>query len=315
MASVSAESTPPDRPISAPGSRSCRDSRARPAPARQTSASTGRAAGTPRSSQAPSAKRSTAPRQTTRPARPACRPVEGEGAAVEDQLVLPAHQVAVHHRQAGVGDALAQHLVAQALLVHVEGRGVEHQQQLGTGPAGHVGGAGFPHVGADVDAHPHALEFEHAGLMAGLEVALLVEDLVVGQAVLEVGARHAAVLDHRGGVEALAGPLGRVADQHRDALHLRRQRVELLGAGLQKGRPQQQVFGRIAAQGEFGVSSTSAPAALARATASRIRRALPEMSPTTQSSWATATERGVFMGRHYTAKPRRTAPRRAAGPV
>ena len=58
-----------------------------------------------------------------------------------------------------------------------------------------------PDVLADVDGEHHVAQREDRGLGAGLEVAVLVEDAVVRQVLLVVGAGVHAVVQHGGGIE------------------------------------------------------------------------------------------------------------------
>ena len=182
--------------------------------------------------------------------REAALSVQRKGSAVEHQFVLAAHQIGVDHRLAGGGHAVAQHLVASSLLVHVEGRGIERQHQFRSGHRGCLGGAVLPDVGADRQAAADAFQLDHAGFAACREIALLVEDFVVGQAMLAVGRRHPAVEQERRGVVALAGRLLGIADHDRQ-LGDARQAIQLCRAGAIEIRPHQQVFRRVAGKRQF----------------------------------------------------------------
>ncbi len=177
--------------------------------------------------------------------------VERKGSAVEDQFVLAADQVGVDGRNAGGSDPVAEHLRPLVMLFQVAGRGIEHQHQLGARPGCQFEGAGLPDVGADVDAAAHAAERDDARLPAGVEITLLVEDLVVRQADLAVHRLFRPVLDNRGGVVAAAVALFRVADDQSDAAGAGGQVVKRAVAGAVEIRAQQQVFRRITAQREF----------------------------------------------------------------
>ncbi len=144
--------------------------------------------------------------------------IEGEGVAVENQLILATDQVAVNGRHARRLDAISQHLDPLAGLVEMAGRGVEDEQQFGAGLAGELGGALFPDIGTDVDAAAHAVQRDDAGFGAGLEIALLVEDFVVRQAHLAIGRDFPAFLDNRGGVVAGAIAFFRMPDDNGDAV-------------------------------------------------------------------------------------------------
>ena len=61
-----------------------------------------------------------------------------------------------------------------------------------------------PNVLADVDAYGGVVDLEDGGVGAGEEVALFVEDAVVGEVDLVVDAEEASVTDDGGGVEEAA---------------------------------------------------------------------------------------------------------------
>jgi hypothetical protein len=128
-----------------------------------------------------------------------------------------------------------------------------------------------PGVFADQHAKSHATGFKdqrrQTRIAAGHKVAPFVEDLVVGQLALAVGANNTSPCQHRGGIEALLhrqglGPniaaltkLMRMPHHHVQARTIgqfRRQVRQCLGAALHEGRAQEQVFRRVAGQGQFG---------------------------------------------------------------
>ncbi len=131
--------------------------------------------------------------------------VEGERAAVEHQLVLAADLVDVHQRGVRVGGPGGEHPLAVRRLAEVVGRGVDVDGELGA--AGGLFGerpVGAPDVLADADAHLDAtdeVELHRVGLVPRREVASLVEDGVVGQEALAVGADHPATAADRRRVE------------------------------------------------------------------------------------------------------------------
>ena len=131
--------------------------------------------------------------------------VEGQRAAVEHQLVLTADLVDVDERRVAVGRPRGEHPLAVGGLASVVRRGVDVDGELGTAVGLHgERSIGAPDVLADADADVDATDheqLERIGLVAGSEVAGLVEHRVVGQQTLAVGAEHAAVGAHGGGVE------------------------------------------------------------------------------------------------------------------
>ena len=111
---------------------------------------------------------------------------------------------------------------------------------------------GKPDVLANDHRAANSVDVEYARRAARLEIAVLVEHRVVRQLLLAVDLCDAPVADHRNGVVSPALVRFRESDESRDAMHPRRKCSELGRARPQKRRPQQQVFGRIAAQRQLG---------------------------------------------------------------
>ena len=139
------------------------------------------------------------------------------------------------------------------MLVALERRGVGHQQKFGTGFCASGGGLGEPEVFADHQADSRAVDFKHAGLAVGIdfEIATLVEHRVVRQFPLAVRGFDGTVAQHAGGV---VDHRTRFRPTHhcRDAVHLPCDALDRRVAFGKKSGTQQQVFGWVAAQGQFG---------------------------------------------------------------
>ena len=108
----------------------------------------------------------------------------------------------------GVGSPRRQHALAGGGLASVVRRAVDVHRQLGAA-IGLMGQRAVwaPHVLADADADLHPtddVELERVGLVAGREVAGLVEHGVVRQQALAVRAEDPSAGAHRGGVEEVA---------------------------------------------------------------------------------------------------------------
>ncbi len=95
---------------------------------------------------------------------------------------------------------------------------------------------------ADVDDGPRA---------AGLEVALLVEDAVVGEVDLAVDRMDCAVGEDGGRVEDVLGPLGE-ADDRDDVACLSGKLLEGLAGVREEVLLEQQVLGRVSGQRQLG---------------------------------------------------------------
>ena len=143
--------------------------------------------------------------------QPAAR-IEHEGRAVEDLIVLPAHEVQVGQRQPGLDGARDHERIANVLLAAEIGRAVRHQQDLRSGLRQRLGHVVEPRVLADRRADADRPDRVGAGDVARREVALLVEHLVV-RAVVLVDLRHdRAVMGHDVAVERLLLARGPMRD-------------------------------------------------------------------------------------------------------
>ena len=225
--------------------------------------------------------------------------VDQQRVAVEDQLVLAADEVAERDGGQVVAGALDQHpLALDALARVVRGRGrVEDQHRAGERL---VGGrrAGRPDVLADRQAEARAAEVEHRAALADLEVALLVEHAVVREHGLAVDGLELAVGEHRERVVDVVGAL-READERDDPLGLARQLVDRLADGVEEVLLQQQVLGRIAADGELGEQHQLG------AGVARLRDPLGDLGGVAfevadaVSIWASASRSGGIMPCHF----------------
>lgn len=112
---------------------------------------------------------------------------------------------------------------------------------------------GAPHVFADADAHLHPADLVQLVRVAGIaggEVAGLVEDGVVGQQALAIGAHHLTADAHRCRVVEVA--IGRDVADHRGApLRMGRNPVKSREVVGHEARLQHQVFGWVAGDGQL----------------------------------------------------------------
>ncbi len=179
--------------------------------------------------------------------------VDDQARAVEHDLVLAPHQVAVGHHDQVVGGARAQHALARLGLAGVVGGGRDVDDDLGAAADDLLldRAAREPDVLADADADHGAAAREHRVAGRGHEVAVLVEHAVVGQVALAVGAHQATVVEHGGGVVEVDVAVHR-ADHHRHAHAVGQQRVGHLDRALDERGLEQQVLGRVARDHHLG---------------------------------------------------------------
>jgi hypothetical protein len=112
---------------------------------------------------------------------------------VENELVRRADGVDERDEADVVAGAGLEHLLALALLAHVERRrrDVDDQLRAGECEVGR-GRARLPDVLAHGRAEKHVAVLEQEQVAAGSEVAMLVEDAVVGEEALPVDRLHLA---------------------------------------------------------------------------------------------------------------------------
>ena len=175
---------------------------------------------------------------------------EDGAAAVEDELVLPADEVAVGDGAEAVARACREHLLARLALAEVVGRGrdVEHAGRAERGRLGD--GVGQPDVLADRQRERALGRLDVQRAAPGRERALLVEDAVVRQLALVVAREDLAVREHQRGVAHAVAVEPRAADDERH-LDLGREQLRLGLAGAQERGPQQQILGRVARDREL----------------------------------------------------------------
>ena len=194
--------------------------------------------------------------------------VAHEAAAVEDEFVVAADGVDVGDRAAERLGGVDDEFLTKVFLVVVPraGRHVQHQVAFLRGEllerhlaAVEPAGADHrvrPDVLADRDADPHAVIHDDGGRGGGLEVAVLVKDVVGGQEALAGGGGNLAPVAEGGGVVERAALAGRVeldrADERRHVAHGSGDLGERLDDVGYEAALEQQVARRVATDGEFG---------------------------------------------------------------
>ena len=198
-------------------------------------------------------------------------PVGGDDqrVAVEDQLVLAADHVHVRDGRPGLGGPAPHQGQPHVVLVQLVRRAVDVDHQAHAGPAGRgERAAGLPEVLADGQCHVDPAEPDHGQAVARLEVAVLVEDAVVGQVVLEVGGDHVAAEQQRAGVArpAAGGGVGagrrrtvgvEVADDDRQVAQTVRGQVggevpQRRSGRLDERTPEDEVLDRVPGEHHLG---------------------------------------------------------------
>ena len=200
--------------------------------------------------------RSTTSRASSKPgARASTSPslVEHERVPVEDELVLAADRVAERDPHAVLPRTRGEDRLALLGPPDVEGRRREVDDELGA-RRDELGRRrpGHPHVLADRDPDARARHVDECEVVAGGEVALLVEDAVVRQVPLLGPAGHLAVHADRAGVVEVAVEESGTPTSATRPVRLGRDALERGARGAHEARPQEQILGRIARHGELG---------------------------------------------------------------
>ena len=178
--------------------------------------------------------------------------VEHLGTAIEDQFVLAAHLIEVDQRQTGLAATLRHQFTTDPGFLLIVGRGVDGEQQLGPCRLGGQRRARLPQVFADKQPQLMATEGHHAAIRARSEIALLVKYAVVGQVLLEVaGDQLALLIEGSGVIERRPFTPGMPHQNGAAALPGRDASQRSIDTDHQVAA-QQQVFRRIAGQGELG---------------------------------------------------------------
>ena len=180
------------------------------------------------------------------------RVVEHDRVAVEDELVLSADEVAEREEAGVVASAGDQHLLTLLGFADVERRRREVDEQLRSGKR-EIGcrRAGLPDVLADRRPDQYVAEAEEEQVAPPREVAMLVENAVVGEIPLPVDAADGAVGQHGAAVVQVCVEEGD-ADERRDAGALARDRPQRLSGRSDETGPEQEILGRVARDCELG---------------------------------------------------------------
>ena len=179
--------------------------------------------------------------------------VHHERATVEYELVLSAYLVQVGERQVRFGSPLARKLEALIELLHLEWRSVWHQKQRGAPPGKMTGDGREPDVLADRQTESYSADLNRFGQRTWCEYALLVEDSVVRQLVLQPDVRPAVVDDGDGIVEIpVLSPRQPDGERRRRRAALVFELPERVRRRLHEGWTQHEIFGRISHERELG---------------------------------------------------------------
>ena len=198
-----------------------------------------------------------------RSARQAALALQRKRAPLKHHFVLATHHVGIDQRQADRQHTRSHGFFTLGGFALVKRRGVQHHQKLCPVVAGVQRGLLEPSVFANEQTNAHTLHREHAGVVAGFEITAFIKHLVVGQLALGITGHQMAFTKHRGHVEAVlhrhrAGAFvvaTGVPHHHMHAVQVGEfvaHQVECVFAGLNERRPQVQIFGGIATNGEFG---------------------------------------------------------------
>ena len=134
----------------------------------------------------------------------------------------------------------------------MKGGGVDVDDKLGAGLPLHQGRAGLvPDVLTDVHADADVVQLVNGAHVALDEIALFVEDAVVGQEYLVVGVYEPAAESHRCRVcdTCLAGP--NISQHHNHPVGGGHHLLHGFNVGINEGPLEKQVLGRIAGGGKL----------------------------------------------------------------
>src|SRR5215212_4289044 len=180
--------------------------------------------------------------------------IEDHRMPVEDELVLAAHEIAEHDVATVIRSSNAEHTLSEGALASVVGGGRDVQEHAGSRECLFVRrSARVP----DVLAHAHpdevAIEVHERRSRTLPEVAVLVEDTVVGEVMLVVAVQDLAPREHGAGVVQVSVEVDEADGGHHVLRNLPGELAESPHILLDKARAHQEVLGRIAGDGQLGI--------------------------------------------------------------
>ncbi len=151
--------------------------------------------------------------------------VEGATSAIEDQIVIAANLIDVGEGKAVAARHLPEHALAQFLLACGERRRRKIENGVGAGLDKDLDGvfvvaaplpeiSVVPDILADTHAKAAAVPFEHLRAVRGLEVTVLIEDVVSGKKGLVERGAGCAFMQKYGAVEKRPAHIRRVGRSH-----------------------------------------------------------------------------------------------------
>ncbi len=127
--------------------------------------------------------------------------IENHATTIENNFILSANQIEVDDDHAIIDCPRSHHIFAELILRGMKRRAIDVDNHLRARVRLHSHWPGrIPDVLADIHAHVYAVDQEQRGLVPSLEEAIIVEDAVIGQIMLVIGAHQLALVDKRGGV-------------------------------------------------------------------------------------------------------------------
>lgn len=125
--------------------------------------------------------------------------IHDHAAAVENQLILPAHHVGVGDQHTILPRAGGQYLVAQAALADMERRGVDvHDNFSPCRSLRPCRPFGKPDVLANVHADGRAIQHQQRQTRPGTKIPALIKDAIIRQQPLAIVGDKPALTQHRG---------------------------------------------------------------------------------------------------------------------
>ena len=140
--------------------------------------------------------------------------VHDERSAIEHELILSAEQIDVDHRQAAVFDAFAYDFFTAILIIERIRGAIDDSNELCTGSCSRFRRTRLPDVFADQKRGANPVQLDDACFVSSTEIALLVEDLVVGEFLLAIVGERRAIAKDRCCVEDRTFGVFRIT--HRD---------------------------------------------------------------------------------------------------
>src|SRR5579859_7832591 len=127
--------------------------------------------------------------------------IKDHAATIKNQFILTSHHIQIGHDHITIRCTSRQHHFTKSFFAGIVGRAIDIYDHLGSRVCLQSHWASrIPHILADSDANMHSIDEKDRRLVSRLEVAVLIENAVVGQVVFVIDTAEFSLVNDRGRV-------------------------------------------------------------------------------------------------------------------